>query len=61
MITICILYNAYYKNINNALCELTRPRDDYKLIFPLKSNINTYKKYFRNINTKENELFWGKI
>ena len=48
-------------NVNNALCELTRPRGDYELIFPLKSNINTYKKYFRNINTKENELFWEKI
>ena len=48
-------------HINNALCELTRPRGDYELIFPLKTNINTYKKYFRNINCKENELFWEKI
>jgi len=43
------------------LCELTRPRGDYELIFPLKNNIDTYKKYFANINTKENEIFWKKI
>ena len=48
-------------NVNNALCELTRPRGDYELIFPLKNNIDTYKKYFANINTKENEIFWKKI
>ena len=47
--------------VNNALCELTRPRGDYELIFPLPTNINKYKKYFRNINIKENELFWEKI
>ena len=45
-------------NVNNALCELTRPRGDYELIFPLKNNINRYKKYFRNRNSEENELFW---
>ena len=48
-------------NVNNALCELTRPRGDYELIFPLKSNIRTYKKFFKGINSKENELFWKKI
>ena len=35
--------------VNNALCELTRPRGDFELIFPLKSNINKYKKYFLDI------------
>ena len=65
--------NIIYKNIfkskklnaddyvNNALCELERPLGDYELIFPLKTNINTYKKYFRNINNKENIIFWKKI
>ena len=50
--------NSVEYNANNALCELTRPKGDYELIFPLKTNIKIYKKYFRNINTKENQLFW---
>jgi len=44
--------------VNKGLCELERPRGDYELIFPLKNNINQYKKYFRNINCEENEIFW---
>jgi hypothetical protein len=44
-------------NINNALCELERPRGDYELIFPTKENINIYKKYFI-YNTEENIKFW---
>lgn len=48
-------------NVNNALCELSRPRGDYELIFPLKENIDKYRKYFKNRNTEENELFWEMI
>ena len=48
-------------NVNNAICELSRPRGDYELIFPLKDNINIYKKFFKNRNNKENELFWKEI
>ena len=48
-------------NVNNALCELTRPRGDYELIFPLKTNINTYKKYFKLSNIMENKIFWRNI
>ena len=44
--------------VNNAICELSRPRGDYELIFPLKDNIKIYKKFFVDINNKENELFW---
>ena len=50
--------NSVEYNVNNALCELTRPKGDYELIFPLKTNIKIYEKYFRNINTKEKKLFW---
>ena len=64
-----IIYNRIFKSkklnsddyVNNALCELERPLGDYELIFPLKTNINTYKKYFENINNKENIIFWKKI
>ena len=52
--------NERESNINNALCEIKRPRGDYELIFPLKSNINIYKKYFIN-NSEENVIFWNKI
>ena len=47
-------------NINNACCELERPRGDYELIFPKKENVNQYKKYFI-YNTEENEIFWKLI
>ena len=48
------------ENINNAFCELERPKGEYELIFPLKENINRYKKYFLK-NSKENIIFWDKI
>ena len=48
-------------NVNKALCELSRPRGDLELIFPLKENINIYKKFFKNKNNKENEIFWAEI
>ena len=48
------------ENIENAICELKRQKGDYELIFPLKTNINLYKKYFIN-NSEENINFWNKI
>ena len=48
-------------NVNYAICELTRPRGDFEFIFPLKSNIQNYKKlFFKNISN-ENKLFWDEI
>ena len=46
--------------VDYSYCELTRPRGDFELIFPLKSNIDIYKKFFR-VNLPENEKFWEKI
>ena len=46
--------------VNNAFCELTRPRGNYELIFPLKENIEKYKKYFIQ-NNEENIRLWEKI
>ena len=45
-------------NVNLAVCELSRPRGDFELIFPLKDNIDIYKKFFKKINNMENKLFW---
>ncbi len=53
-------YNNIENNVNIALCELKSPRGNYELIFPLKENINKYKKYFKTIS-KENSIFWDKI
>ena len=48
-------------NVKNAFCELTRPKGDFELIFPLKDNINIYKKFFKARNNEENKLFWEEI
>ena len=49
------------KRVDDALCELTRPRGDYELIFPLKDNIDIYKRFFLKKKGKENTLFWKEI
>ena len=48
------------EKVNNALCELERPKGRYELIFPIKENIDIYTKYFLN-NSKENIKFWNNI
>ena len=46
------------EKIEETLCELDRPRGGYKLIFPLKNNIEKYKKFFgENISEEDNELW----
>lgn len=47
-------------DVDDALCEFERPRGKFQLIFPLKENINKYKKMFR-IKLPENELLWKKL
>ena len=49
--------NEVQDNVNSAICELGRPRGRFDLIFPLKENINYYKKFFRR-EYKENTLLW---
>jgi hypothetical protein len=53
--------NSIQNMVDNAVCELTRPRGDYELIFPLKKNIDEYKKYFYKGVRLENKLFWEEI
>ena len=48
-------------NVENAFCELTRPRGDYELIFPLKNNIEKYRKFFFRKATRENKKLWEKV
>ena len=56
--------NKFNRNeiINNAICEITRPRGDFELIFPLKENIEKYRKFFKDNNDNENDfIFWEKL
>ena len=55
----------YYDNkteeiVDDCLCEFTRPRGMYELIYPLKDNINRYKKFYEII-TPESDLLWNKL
>jgi hypothetical protein len=47
-------------NVNNAYCELKRPRGGFELIFPINENLKNYSKYFKG-NTLENKKYWKKI
>ena len=52
--------NDILESVDDALCEFTRPKGVFELIFPIKNNINDYKKYFEKIND-ENKLLWDKL
>ena len=51
----------YTEIIEDSLCELERPRGGYNLIFPLKSNIEKYKKYYLDDIPKEDEELWKRL
>ena len=52
--------NEVNESVDDALCEFSRIKGVFELIFPLKSNINNYEKYFEKI-TEENKLLWNKL
>ena len=52
--------NPVNELVEDAFCELTRPKGSYDLIFPLKKNIDKYKKFIKR-KLPENELLWEKI
>ena len=45
-------------NVEDSICELERPKGMYKLIFPLKTNIKKYKKYYLNNIPLEDLELW---
>ena len=49
--------DEFEDTINSSICELGRPRGRFELIFPLKDNINYYKKFFKR-EDKENNALW---
>ena len=46
--------------VDDCLCEFGRPRGMFELIYPLKDNINKYKKYYEKIYP-ESLLLWKKL
>ena len=59
-------YNFDNKNdeieydINRALCEFEKPRGRFELIFPIKDNIDYYRKFFSK-NRQLDEMLWEKL
>ncbi|ORX42260.1 TTL-domain-containing protein, partial [Piromyces finnis] len=52
--------NYIEEAIQQSICEFTRPLGGFKRIFPLKSNIEIYKKYFKEISPI-NKYLWDTI
>ena len=52
--------NDIEENVDDALCEFSRPRGLFELIYPKKNNINKYKKFYDNISP-ENQMLWDKL
>ena len=49
------------ENLEESLCELDRPRGGYELIFPLKNNVDKYKKFFGENIPKEDLELWKEL
>ena len=47
-------------SVNRALCEFGRPKGRFELIFPLKNNLDYYKKFFKGDKTVD-EMLWSKL
>ena len=55
-------YESYDEEIlADSLCELDRPRGGYKLIFPLKKNIEKYKKFYLSDIPIEDKQLWHRL
>ncbi|ORY13325.1 TTL-domain-containing protein [Neocallimastix californiae] len=46
--------------VQQSVCEITRPTGGYKRIFPLKENIDYYKKFFEEVSPN-NQALWDEI
>jgi len=46
--------------LQQSICEITRPTGEYKRIFPLKENIDYYKKFFEEVSPN-NQALWDEI
>ena len=48
------------EGVNRALCEFGRPRGRFELIFPLKTNYNYYKQFYK-MNLKADQMLWERL
>ena len=53
-------FNLIEDSINDSICEFERAKGNLERIFPLKNNINYYKKFF-NKPSKYNLALWEKL
>jgi hypothetical protein len=52
--------NRTEETVDDCLCEFTRPRGMFELVFPLKDNVNKYKKFFNEVSPESN-LLWNRL
>ena len=46
--------------VDDALCEFGRPRGMFELVYPLKNNVEKYKKFYDKIRPAS-QLLWDKL
>jgi len=46
--------------LQQSICEITRPTGEFKRVFPLKENIDYYKKFFEEVSPN-NQALWDEI
>ena len=46
--------------VDDCLCEFGRPRGMFDLVYPLKNNVNKYKKFYERV-LPESQLLWDKL
>ena len=52
--------NKVEEIVDDSLCEFGRPRGMFDLVYPLKKNVNKYKKFYDKIRP-ESQLLWDKL
>ena len=52
--------NKVEEIVDDSLCEFGRPRGMFDLVYPLKNNVNKYKKFYDKI-LPESQLLWDKL
>ena len=52
--------NEIEEKVDDALCEFGRPRGMFELVYPLKKNVETYRKFYDKITPASSKL-WDKL
>ena len=48
------------EKVERAICEISRFSGGFERVFPIKSNVDYYKKFFSNVS-QENLLLWERL